>query len=155
MSKIKTPLIVVVIGVALFASFKVFISSGGGVGIEVEYAGLPGGCTNENPIHVTITNRLPLSMYSYSFELWANREGYSRIVRHDLHPRESDKIIPAFGTESLCWSLPKIDLMDLYLKYGGSVAAATEDQNKESSSLKWAGEIKSAYWDLGVSFRKL
>lgn len=155
MKKIKIPLFVFIVAIALFVAFKIFISSGNGVGIDVQYAGLAGGCSDEKPIHVTIKNRLPFNLNSYSFELWATRNGYSKVVRQDLRPREYDKIIPAFGTDDLCWYSSQTDEVDAYMnspKYG-SVDAARKAIIEENPSLQWAGEIKSAYWDFGISYR--
>lgn len=161
MRKLKISLLAVIVVVTIFISFKVIVLSGGGVGIDVQYAGAAGGCTDQNPILVTITNRLPFEMIGYSFRISAKRDGYSSDVRFDLYsqPRSSDKIIPAFGSDSRCWLAPEQNnLSNAYMnipKYGSLSAAKEaieEEQNKENPSLQWFGEIKIANWAFDLRY---
>ena len=160
MSKLKISLLTFAIVVLVFVTFTVLVSSGRGAGIDVRYVGVAGGCTEQNPILVTITNRLPVSINNYLFKISAKRDGYSTDVRYDLQARGSDKIISAFGSDRLCWGAPPPNNVDAYLaisKYGSLPAAQSaiaDEQNKENPSLQWSGDIKSVSWDFGYSYRK-
>lgn len=160
MSKLKISLIAVVIVVVVFVTFRVMVASGAAFSINAEYVGAAGGCTDQNPILVTITNRLPFNMNHYWFSLSATREGYSSNVRNDLSSRDSDKIIPAFESDRRCWATPQESLAEAYLpdninKYGSSAAAQIGlllERKKEDPSLNWAAKIESAYWDFGLRY---
>jgi hypothetical protein len=108
---------------------------------------------------VTISNRLPFDLNSYSFSLTAKREGYSTDVRSELQPRGNDKIISSFGSDKLCWpTIQQDNLTAAYMAQNeyGSVAAAktaiTELQSKEDPTLVWSGKIISSNWDHGFRY---
>jgi len=159
MSKLKTSLLTVIIFLSVFVLYVIYVTSGRAVGIDVQYVGAEGGCDDQNPVLVTITNRMPFKINYYSFQVSAKRDGYSTDVRHDQDLRGSDKIIPAFGSDRLCWYSPKggntADAYSAISKYGSLDAAKkgiVEEQNKENPSLQWSGKIKLAVWDFDIRY---
>lgn len=160
MSKLKTSLLTVTIVFSVFAIYVIFMSSGSGIGINVQYVGASGGCNDQKPVLVTITNRMPLPINKYAFQISAKRDGYSTDVRRDLFFKESDKIIPAFGSDRLCWSAPQSDKLaaayTVINQYGSLAAAAQsaviEEENKENPSLQWSGKVGYAVWDFGIRY---
>lgn len=92
--------IAVVFGSCLL--FVAYYKSGLGVGVTVNYDQYT--CSEEHPLLVKVTNRMPIQLDSYTYYLTGKREGYSDIVfsRHD----GNTKIIPAFSSSTSCWKAP-------------------------------------------------
>lgn len=147
MSKLKISLLTVIIAFSIFVLYVIFVSSGSGIGINVQYVGASGGCNDQTPVLVTITNRMPLPINKYAFQISAKRDGYSTDVRRDQFFKESDKIIPAFGSDRLCWSAPQSDKLA-----AAAQSAVIEEENKENPSLQWSGKVGYAVWDFGIRY---
>lgn len=158
MSRLKMLILSIISVFIIYMIFKLFITSSGGASItEVRYVGEAGGCSEQKPILVTIKNRLPFKINAYQYEITAKRNGFSTDIRNDRH--YTDKIVPAFGSDSICWSITQqnnsVNALMNISKYGSFAAAQSEinvKDRKENTSLLWSGKIQKVVWDYGIHY---
>lgn len=145
MTKLKISLVTIAIACSAYVVFEALKTPGIGAGIDVRYVGEKDGCTQNNPILVTITNRMPIQIDRYAIDISAKNEGHSNIVRS--YKYWSDKIIPAFSSDEHCWEIP-----DQNGHFGEAATAFLAGKNsflsagEKALAKKWAEENPSLLW---------